>query len=216
MLLIFITFLFIFLPRSVTSTWSHYCHKFPWIWVSSRKRPPTPACGCKTPPRRWRQRAGMAAKRTRINCCPTPAPRAVFIYMIDPLSNCVDNMALERLFSRSGASATSSATSASPTPSASPSTSRPSPSTPSTPWRVRTKQYIIEPSTNLCLVSYWPFPSSCLKCLRHFYNSEFVVTQCWSEWREGARRCFLQILWIPMYIVVRTEELYWSNCLWWR
>ena len=74
MLLIFITFLFIFLPRSVTSTWSHCCHKFPWIWVSSRKRPPAPACGCKTPRRRWRQRAGMAAKRTRINCCPTPAP----------------------------------------------------------------------------------------------------------------------------------------------
>ena len=96
----------------------------------------------------------MAAKRTRINCCPTPAPRAVFIYTIDPLSNCVDNMELARLFSRSGASATSSATSASPTPSASPSTSRPSPSTPSTPWRVRTKQYIIEPSTNLRLVSY--------------------------------------------------------------
>ena len=139
MLLIFITFLFIFLPRSVTSTWSHYCHKFPWIWVSSRKRPPTPACGCKTPPRRWRQRAGMAAKRTRINCCPTPAPRAVFIYTIDPLSN----MELARLFSRSGASATSSATSASPTPSASQSTSRPSPSTPSTPWRVRTIMYYL-------------------------------------------------------------------------
>ena len=41
----------------------------------------------------------MAAKRTRINCCPTPAPRAVFIYMIDPLSYCVDNMELAMLFS---------------------------------------------------------------------------------------------------------------------
>ena len=115
---------------------------------------------------------GDGSKENQDQLLPDPSsePPAVFIYMIDPLSNCVDNMALERLFSRSGASATSSATSASPTPSASPSTSRPSPLTPSTLWRVRTKQYIIEPSTNLRLVSYWPFPSSCLKCLRHFYN----------------------------------------------
>ena len=94
---------------------------------------------------------------------PSSEPPAVFIYMLDPLSYCVDNM--ELAWTRSGASATSSA---------SPSTSRPSPSTPSTLWRVRTnvllsKHYIIEPSTNLRLVSYWPFPS-CLKCLRHFYN----------------------------------------------
>ena len=52
-------------------------------------------------------------------------------------------------------------------------------------------------------------PGSVTSTWSHYcHNSEFVVTQCWSEWREGTRRCFLQILWIPMYIVVKTEELY--------